>query len=292
MVKANLPPRIAIRRMLHTIHMVRDVQAARKLYQDAFGALAFAERYHEGEDRDMALLYAGDHMIEPMAPRRLAPADTTTSRYLEKFGESLHSFELQVDDATAAAALCQEHGLTLSTVYPSFFFIKPESTGGVVVELCGKSLKNDPFEYAGWKFDWFIGHPATLRGLRHIACVVRDLAKARAFFLEVLAGELLAEDHIEHPQPAARLRVLLGDTEIALIAADRPDAGPIGEYWARPASGAYALVWEVDDLAAARGHLEGIGLDLVDARLSASGFAIDPRRMMGARHEFVSREQP
>ena len=79
--------RIPVRRVLHTIHAVRDVHVARKLYQDVFGAIAFAERYHAGEDRDMALLYAADHMIEPMAPAdrtNRTPPSHATSRNMAR----------------------------------------------------------------------------------------------------------------------------------------------------------------------------------------------------------------
>jgi catechol 2,3-dioxygenase-like lactoylglutathione lyase family enzyme len=278
--------RIRVQRILHTIHAVKDIAPVRKLYQDAFGAIAFAERYHEGEDRDMALLYAADHMIEPMAPRRPEP-DTTFSRYLDKYGESLHSFELRIDSAPAAAEICQSHSLSLSTVYPKFFFVKPQSTGGVVVQLCGKPLENDPQDYRGWNPDWIDGHPSSLRRLRHIVCIVRDIVMARSFFCGVLDGKLLADERIELPQPGRQIRVLLGDTKVALICADDPASGSIGDYFSRPVSGVFALVWEVEDLSVARAHLEGIGLTLVPSVLDAMGFAIDPAVMHGARHEYV-----
>jgi catechol 2,3-dioxygenase-like lactoylglutathione lyase family enzyme len=279
--------RIAIQRILHTIHAVRDVHAARKLYQDVFGGIAFAERYHAGEDRDMALLYAANHMIEPMAPKRPDAADTIFSRYLAKYGQSLHSFELRIDDAVAAAKLCQDRGLDLSTVYPKFFFVKPRSTGGIVVQLCGKPLENDPQDYRGWRPDWIEGHPSSLRRLHHIACIVRDMDAALDFFLNVLAGELISDGRIAHPQPGRQVRVMLGDTAVALIAVDDPATGPIGTYLSGPASGVYALVWEVDDLNAARAHMAAIGMALTDPHLSADGIAIDPAAMLGARHEFI-----
>jgi catechol 2,3-dioxygenase-like lactoylglutathione lyase family enzyme len=221
-----------------------------------------------------------------MAPRRLQP-DTTFSRYLDKYGESLHSFELRIDSAPAAAEICHSRSLSLSTVYPKFFFVKPQSTGGVVVQLCGKSLENDPQDYHGWNPDWIEGHPSSLRRLRHILCVVRDIDMARGFFCEVLDGELLADERIELPQPGRQIRVLLGDTKVALISADDPANGSVGDYFSRPASGVFALVWEVENLSVARSHLEGIGLKLVPSLLHAEGFAIDPAEMHGARHEYV-----
>ena len=278
---------ILVRRVLHTIHAVRDVHAARKLYQDVFGALAFAERYHAGEDRDMALLYAADHMVEPMAPRRPNAPDTTLSRYLARFGQGLHSFELRIDDAPAAAALCRAQGLALSTVYPPFFFVKPESTGGILVELCGKRLENDPWNYRGWRPGWIEGHPSSLRRLRHIACVVRDLDRARRFFLEILSGETVGDDRLVAPQPAHQLRVRLGDLHVALIAPDDPDAGPLGVYLRQPASGVFALVWEVDDPDKARAHMQRVGMPLAPPLLATGGFALNTAAMLGARHEFV-----
>lgn len=283
-----MPQRIEIQRVLHTIHAVRDVHAARKLYQDVFGAIAFAERYHQGEDRDMALLYAADHMIEPMSPRRLDVQDTVFSRYLGKFGESLHSFELRIDNAIEAAAVCRDRGLALSTVYPKFFFVKPQSTGGVVVQLCGKPLENDPQDYRGWRSDWIEGHPSSLRRLHHIVCVVRDMDAALAFFLEALAGELLSDERITLPQPGRQVRLLLGDTRLALIAADDPATGPIGAYFSRPASGVFALVWEADDLDAVRDHMAHVGVPLTRQLLVSQGVALDPAAMMGARHEFMT----
>lgn len=279
--------KIAIQRVLHTIHAVRDVHAARKLYQDVFGAIAFAERYHAGEDRDMALLYVANHMIEPMAPRRFEHTDTVFSSYLARYGESLHSFELRIDDAVAAAAACEARGLSLSTVYPKFFFVKPRSTGGVVVQLCGKRLENDPGDYRGWRADWIEGHPSTLRRLRHIACLVRNMEAALRFFSETLAGELISDTAIDQPQPAREVCLMLGDTAVALIAADNPAIGPIGAYLARPASGVFALIWEVDDLAAVRAHMAHIGVPLAAPLLAKDGVALDPAAMMGARHEFV-----
>lgn len=280
--------RIVVRRMLHTIHAVRDVHAARKLYQDVFGAIAFAERYHAQEDRDMALLYAADHMIEPMAPRRPDDHDTTFSRYLAKFGEGFHSFELRIDDAVAAAKLCQERGLELSTVYPTFFFVRPPGTGGVLVELCGKPLENDPKDNRGWRDDWILGHPSSLARLDHIACIVQDLDAARRFFFDVLDGELLSDERSALPQPCRRVLLRLGDTRITLIAADEPTEGLIGDYFSRPASGVYALVWQVENLDTARDYFRSRDLKLIEPALADEGFAIDPNSMSGARHEFVA----
>lgn len=60
---------VKVRRVIHTIHAVADIAACRAAYLNLLGGMIFAEGYFEAEDRDMALLYVADHMIEPMAPR-------------------------------------------------------------------------------------------------------------------------------------------------------------------------------------------------------------------------------
>src|SRR5690606_30010841 len=125
----------AVRRLIHTIHCVADVEATRRLYMQTLGAIAFAESYHAGENRDMALIYVADHMIEPMAPRR-PDSDTTFARYLRKYGPGFHSIEFKVDAVGPAAAACKANGVALTTEYDVFFFVHPRSTGGVVVEVC------------------------------------------------------------------------------------------------------------------------------------------------------------
>ena len=65
--------------------------ACRLRYQDALGGLVFAENYFPAEDRDCALLYVANHMVEPMAPRN--PEDMTKpfARMAAKIGEAFHS---------------------------------------------------------------------------------------------------------------------------------------------------------------------------------------------------------
>ena len=63
-----MPQRVKVSRVIHTIHATTDIYGCRLLYQDALGGLVFAENYFPAEDRDAALLYVTNHMVEPMAP--------------------------------------------------------------------------------------------------------------------------------------------------------------------------------------------------------------------------------
>lgn len=276
--------RIAVSRLVHTIHCVPDVSAAKQLYMQALGAITFAEGYHAGEDRDMALMYVADHMVEPMAPRT-HESDATFARYLRKYGPGFHSIEFKLADAVDAAARCKAAGVVLTTEYDTFFFVHPRSTGGVVVEACDIPMGNDPFDYRGWNPDWVEGHPSALRRLSYVACGTRDLDAAIRFFTEVLDGEVVARDRITAPEPAERVFIRVADGLFAFMRPEAGGAGPLSDFLAGPNSGVYALVWRIDDVERAKAWFSRLklatGPDGLDGALALSRDA-----MLGARHEF------
>lgn len=279
--------RIRIKRIVHTIHAVADLAASRAKYLDVLGGLIFAEGYFEGEDRDMALLYVADFMVEPMAPRDPARTDKAFARYLQRYGQGLHSFEIAIDDGPAVAERLKAAGCKLSAEYGFFFYVRPESTGGVLLEVCETPMPNDPYDRRGWRPDWSDGHPTTILGLDHIACVTRDADAALGFFTGLLDGELLADARIALPQPGRRILLRLADTQVAFIQPDDPDGGPLGEFLEPPTSGVHAMVWRVEDEAAAEAYVHKKGLRTTRANCVSDGFAIEPDDFQGARHEFV-----
>ena len=104
--------RVEVARIIHTIHATTQIEACRQLYQNALGGLIFAEGYFEQEDRDMALLYVANHMIEPMAPR--TPDDHTKpfARLTARIGQAFHSFELKVADGKGGTRPAQASDVT------------------------------------------------------------------------------------------------------------------------------------------------------------------------------------
>jgi catechol 2,3-dioxygenase-like lactoylglutathione lyase family enzyme len=279
--------KIRIKRLVHVIHAVTDIAACRALYMDVLGGLVFAEGYFEPEDRDMALLYVANLMIEPMAPRNPALTDKMFARYLQRFGEGFHSFEIAVDDGPSTAARLKAAGCRLSSDYGIFFYVRPESTGGVLLEVCATPMPNDPYDRRNWRPDWSEGHPSTLLRLDHLACITPDLDAALALFAGPFDGELLSDTRIASPQPGRRVLLRLGDAQVAFIQPDQSAEGPLGAFLQPPTSGVYSLVWRVEDEAAAEAFVRGRGLRTTREGCVSSGFAIDPGDFLGARHEFA-----
>lgn len=279
--------RIKVNRIIHAIHMVEDLAACRAKYLDLLGGLIFAEGYFEAEDRDMALLYVADFMVEPMSPRDPAREDMHVARYLKRFGQGYQSFELGIGNGPAVAARLKETGCKLSAEYGIFFYVRPESTGGVLLEVCETKMPNDPYDRRGWRADWSEGHPSTILRLDHIACVTADVDAALSFFTGRVDGDLLSDETVETPQPGRRALIQLAGTKIAFIQPDEPSQGQLGTFLAPPSSGVYALVWQVEDASKAREFFESKGVRTTREGSVSSGFAIDPEDFLGARHEFV-----
>lgn len=280
--------RVKVLRVIHTIHAVADLAACRSRYLDAMGGLIFAEGYFEAEDRDMALLYVTDHMIEPMAPRDPSRLEKHFARYLHRYGTGFHSFEIKIENGPAVAASLKAAGCKLSAEYGFFFYVRQESTGGVLLEVCETPMPNDPYERLQWRPDWAGIHATTLLRLDHIACVTPDLAAALGFFTGLLDGELLADDRIVTPQPGRRALVRLADTRVAFIQPDQTDTGPLGSFLTPPTSGIYALVWRVEDTEKAEAFFHTKGLRTIRESCVGGSFAIDPTDFHGARHEFIA----
>lgn len=287
--------RIAISRVIHTIHATTDIYACRLLYQDALGGLVFAENYFPAEDRDAALLYVTNHMVEPMAPRDAADLTKPFARMAAKIGQAFHSFEIKVADGKAASQAFRDGGAETASDYGFFFFVKAASTGGVLLEVCEVPMPNDPYDRIGadeersWSETVGQGHASSVLRLDHIACVVPDVDKALHFFTRLCDGELLEDGPAALPQPARRALVRLGDTRVAFIQPDDPATGPLGAFLGKVQNGIYALVWQIADEGRARVHFtEKCKLRLTGEGCVSAGFAIEPEDFLGARHEFVT----
>ena len=283
-----MPERIHVPRIIHTIHATDDIYGCRLRYQDALGGLVFAENYFPAEDRDCALLYVTDHMVEPMAARNPGDMSKPFARMASKIGPSFHSFELKVENGRAASQAFRDAGCTVSSDYGIFFFVKGDSTGGVLLEVCETPMPNDPYERPNWDPGVGAGHASQVLRLDHIACVTADIDKALWFFTEVVDGELRSDERVELPQAARRAVVHVGNADVAFIQPDDTASGPLGAFLGRTQNGIYALVWQISDEDAARAHFVKLEMRTTQEACIASGFAVDPRDFFGGRHEFVS----
>lgn len=281
----DLNPMRAIR-TLHTIHAATDCDRLRRLYCEAFGGICFSEGYYAPEDRDMALLYVADHMIEVMAPRRADDLSFTFARYVEDVGASFHSIAFAVADCRAALERCAATGIRVVSSGPGFFFVHPKSSGGIIIEITDNPMPNDPGDLPNWRRDWAAGRPARPYELAHAVCAPRDPATTVGFLVDVLGGVAQQPETVDWPEPATATSIAFADATV-LVLAPNSGNGPLAAFARAPNSGIYALAWHVIDAAQAAGWFETCGIPItpLDRGRYTHEAVLD-----GARHWFASTE--
>jgi hypothetical protein len=235
------------KRLLHTIHAALACERLRQLYCGVFGGIVFHENYYGPEDRDAALLYVADHMIEVMSPRHTEDERFMFARYLKKMGASYHSTSFAVADCEAAHERCKELGILINTTGPGLLFLHPKSTGGIVMELTDHKMPNDPWDLPHWRRDWAQGRPTRPHALAHLVCVPRNPAAAVGFLVEVLGGKAHQSYALDWPQRATATPVEVADGNFLILDPTDRSAGKLAEFISGPNAGVYALAWRLAD---------------------------------------------
>ncbi|MCX6025869.1 MAG: methylmalonyl-CoA epimerase [Chloroflexi bacterium] len=135
----------SVRRVDHLAIVVEDLDRALAFWRDALGLpLARTETLPE-QQAEIAFLPLGGSQVE-----LLRPTDTESgiARFLAKRGPGLHHVSFEVTDLPAMLRQLKARGVRLINEQPvpgaggsQVAFVHPESTGGVLVELCQPAAK-------------------------------------------------------------------------------------------------------------------------------------------------------
>jgi methylmalonyl-CoA/ethylmalonyl-CoA epimerase len=123
----------------HVAIAVRDLDAAVKWYEDAFGATVAHREVVDRDGVEEALLAVADSYIQLLTPVR---DDSTVARFLESRGEGLHHVGYRVDDCAAALEEAMAAGARAIDVEPrpgsrgtTVAFLHPKTAFGTLIEL-------------------------------------------------------------------------------------------------------------------------------------------------------------
>ncbi|MGQ9664267.1 MAG: methylmalonyl-CoA epimerase [bacterium] len=119
---------------------VKDISVALKIWQEVLGLrLIIIEEVPEQKVRVAILELNKIHieLLEPTLP------DSTVAKFIEKRGEGLHHIAFEVDNIEETLDNLKKSGVKLIDEKPrrgaqgsKIAFIHPQSTGGVLLELC------------------------------------------------------------------------------------------------------------------------------------------------------------
>lgn len=265
-------PPLRPRLLSHVNSVVADLEAAEALYASMLGGRVFFRDYSEPEDRDASLLLVGDTCLELFAPR--GPG-SGLGRFLERRGPALHSFEWEVADVVAAAEVLQAEGVRLPTHMPGVFFMThPKDTFGMVLEVCGIEMPNDPRSDPGWVPD---PGPAGLVALDALTAAVPDLDEAVAWFTRQTGG-VVAYRRLSRGRTVVGLDVGVHLLELEQATEDRP-------------AGLRSVEFVVADIPTARAHFAAVGLR-VDPTQEEGSLEVDARDTLGVTYRFSAAWRP
>ena len=123
----------------HVAIAVRDLEAAIKYYQEAFGATVDHREVVESDGVEEALLKVAESYIQLLTPTR---PDSPVAKALEKRGEGLHHIGYRVANCADALAQMIAAGATPLDKAPrpgsrgtTVAFIHPKGSFGTLIEL-------------------------------------------------------------------------------------------------------------------------------------------------------------
>lgn len=118
---------------------VKSIETARTFYE-TLGMRVEHEETVAGEQVHTAMIPVGESRIELL--EAVSP-DSVIGRFIAKRGEGLHHVAVHVDDIEARLQQLKSSGVRLVSEEIKvgagghlYFFVHPESTGGVLLEIC------------------------------------------------------------------------------------------------------------------------------------------------------------
>jgi methylmalonyl-CoA/ethylmalonyl-CoA epimerase len=128
---------MAVKRIDHVGIAVEDIETARALYEELFGAVAVGR--DALPDTDVLMLEVGDTHIELVAA---LGAETPVGKFIANRGPGMHHVAFEVDDVAAELRRLADAGAELIDESPrpgafgkTVAFVHPRSMGGVLAEL-------------------------------------------------------------------------------------------------------------------------------------------------------------
>jgi len=101
-----------------------------------------------------------------------------------------------------------------------------------------------------------------VRGLHHVAIVVKSLAESRATYVDVLGMTATEPEHV--PDQKVNVLVLFAGSQRVELVEPASEDSPVSAFLEKRGGGIHHLAWRVDDVAAAIATLEARGVRMID----------------------------
>lgn len=213
-----------IGKIFHLTHVVNDLDAVDRWYDEIFAVNRFYHGYEKLAAREASLLLIGDLVMEPVMLAKEPGADRTPiGKFLARFGQHFHSIAWYVDNVGALATDLGQHKLRLydvtgKVVKPPLraeaIWTHPRETHALLEFAAAGDYIADPRLQPGWTTaPWREHHPLGIDRTSHITVLFSDLKAAKSLYVDLLGGKLLHESETPGRRRSAFIAVG-GDTVI------------------------------------------------------------------------------
>jgi catechol 2,3-dioxygenase-like lactoylglutathione lyase family enzyme len=246
-----------IGKIFHLTHVVKDLEAVDRWYDEIFAVNRFYHGYEKLAAREASLLLIGDLVMEPVMLAKEPNAERTPiGKFLARFGEHFHSIAWYVDNLGAMAADLSQQNLRLydvtgRVVKPPLrteaIWTHPKETHALLEFAKNGNYIADPRLQPGWTTaPWREHHPLGIDRTSHITVLFGDLKAAKTLYIDLLGGKLLHES-----ETAGRKRsVFIAVGEDTVIEAAQPvsAASPEGRDLEANGEGVHAVTFKTLNL--------------------------------------------
>lgn len=285
-----------IDQVFHLTPLVQDLETAVARFEAIFGPHIWYRGYEpQVNNREAALMAVGDFVIEPMHPR--APFDgrpaTSHYRYLERFGDGIHSLAVYAEDLPEIRTRLEAAGVRASDGgMPSTIFTHPKDFPGLIeffdAGLVPQHTDINPRRHQDWDAAyWRELHPLGMQYASHVTLVVRDHRAAAKTYADVLDCEILP-DQPARTQGAASSYVTFGPDIMLEFAQPSDLASPLGQALETAGESWWGVTFLTQDLDKAQTFLSA---DHIDAPMTVTDgtIRIDRDWTFGAEYAFTDR---
>ncbi len=256
-----------IGRLFHLAHLVDDLDATDRLYDEVFAGERYYHGYERPARRTASLVVVADQCMEPIAPSAdAADARTPLGRFKSRFGNRLHSIAWYVDDIESFTGRLLAHGVRLvgltgrPVTEPSgaiAVWTHPADTGALL-EFCPAGFAPDPRLRPDWTTAKWRQHPLGIVRTSHVTVLFDDPAAGTRVYGDILGGALL---HTDDSNPAiTRMYFAIGADTVIEVAVPGDDSTPEGRDLAEAGNAVHALTFATADLARAIEFLDERGV--------------------------------
>lgn len=246
-----------IGKLFHVTHVVDDLTAVDRWYDEVFAVNRFYHGYEKLAGRDASLIAIGEVIMEPMSPAKVENLrNPSVKKFHDRFGQHFHSIAWYVDDVQAISTRLGEHHFRLYDIVgkqvkpphkATAVWTHPRETPGQLEFAVYGDFIPDPRMKPDWSAAyWRDQHPLGIERASHITLVVRDLPATRRLYVDVLGGKLIHEEEVAGRRKSAF--VAIGQDSVVEIAQPLGTASAEALDLERNGEGIHALTFKTRSL--------------------------------------------